>query len=297
MACHYISVIRVFCFLSVFSSPIQNRTGELRNLLLFLMPAVFDAESLDLALTAFEKQAQRQKACKQKTQLKAEKLQQQQQQRQQQQQEQQGQQQEQQQQQEEPRRASADASEPDTAASSSNGSSSSSSSTCEEQQGAATAASDSRGFLSRAFASLAIRGSEGAGAEEGLPADVICLQRVLSPFILRRLKSEVMQELPKKTNRVVRCELEDSQKALYLEEVRRHQSDLALSLRRLTQAFAPNEETAENGSSNSSSSSSSSGSGAAAKDSAAEEGPQVAAKDGKEAKESPGDFFNCCMHT
>ncbi|CDJ43476.1 SNF2 family helicase, putative [Eimeria tenella] len=222
-------------------SPIQNRTGELRNLLLFLMPAVFDSESLDLALTAFERQAQRQRACEAKAKLKANKAQQA------------GDKQKGRQEQLQPEQQHK--TEPPSAAAEAEGNSGSNSSNCssgagsgQEQQKQLGETTDTpeeenndnandRSFLSRAFATLASRGAK--RSEVGrLPADVTCLQRVLSPFILRRLKSEVMQELPRKTNIVLRCELEGSQKTLYLREVRQHESDLALSLRRLTQSFA-----------------------------------------------------------
>ncbi|KAL8433885.1 hypothetical protein ACSSS7_003546 [Eimeria intestinalis] len=264
-------------------SPIQNRTGELRNLLLFLMPAVFDAESLDLALTAFERQAHRQRAClvkaknkqdkhKQQTLHKQQLLEQQQKQEEDVEQEtqrdgeqkQQDQQQKQQEESEEVKVESvneADSGPPDTSVSDSkmsisnndsnnnNNSSNSSSSRSSEADALGLGLSrekestvdsgenDRKGFLSRAFATLAARG-DGGPAVSTLPADVTCLQRVLSPFILRRLKSEVMQELPKKINVVVRCELTGPQKALYLTEVRQHETDLAASLRRLTHAFA-----------------------------------------------------------
>nr|AGZ15734.1 helicase [Eimeria maxima] len=276
-------------------SPIQNRTGELRNLLLFLMPAVFDAESLDLALTAFERQAQRQRVCKLKTQVKTEKQKQQ-----------QGESQQQ------PKGVSTNTAEPDTTTSSSNSNSSTNgnsdtnqssstnggsssnnnqssssngnNSSSEEQKGASLDGWESKGFLSRAFDSLVTKGSDGA-AEGELPADVTCLQRVLSPFILRRLKSEVMQELPKKTNVVLRCELDGSQKTLYLAEVRRHQSDLALSLRRLTHAFAPNEDDTQDASTSNSSSSSGA---AASKSSAVGDGTQASGKEAKESKDGSG---------
>lgn len=283
------------CFVCMFSSPIQNRTGELRNLLLFLMPAVFDAESLDLALTAFERQAQRQRVCKLKTQVKTEKQKQQ-----------QGESQQQ------PKGVSTNTAEPDTTTSSSNSNSSTNgnsdtnqssstnggsssnnnqssssngnNSSSEEQKGASLDGWESKGFLSRAFDSLVTKGSDGA-AEGELPADVTCLQRVLSPFILRRLKSEVMQELPKKTNVVLRCELDGSQKTLYLAEVRRHQSDLALSLRRLTHAFAPNEDDTQDASTSNSSSSSGA---AASKSSAVGDGTQASGKEAKESKDGSG---------
>ncbi|KAL8271030.1 hypothetical protein Esti_005015 [Eimeria stiedai] len=260
-------------------SPIQNRTGELRNLLLFLMPAVFDAESLDLALTAFERQAHRQRACLVKAKNKQDKQQQQTQQKQQLEphQEKQGEDVEQEaqrtgeeeQQQERQQEGTEEvkvesvkeldtggphASVPDSTSHTNNNSrknnnsrnnSSSSSeddalvlgSLGENEGTAGLVENDRKGFLSRAFATLAARG-EGGLAVSSLSADVTCLQRVLSPFILRRLKSEVMQELPRKINVVVRCELTGPQKALYLTEVRKHETDLAASLRRLTHAFA-----------------------------------------------------------
>lgn len=193
------------------------------------MPAVFDAESLDLALTAFQRQAQRQRACLEKTKSKDVK--------------EQAKCQEEAQQ-EQPRQANSVGDDADSKAPShSSGglerlTESGDADAAEDYSGAGT---NDKGFLSRAFETFASRG--GRGAEEGkLSADVTCLQRVLSPFILRRLKGEVMQELPKKTNIVLRCELDGTQKTLYLREVRQHESDLAISLRRLTHAFAGDEE-------------------------------------------------------
>lgn len=209
-------------------SPIQNRTGELRNLLLFLMPAVFDAESLDLALTAFERQAQRERACfvrdkdiHQKEQAPQPKKQ------------------IQQQHQQLAVCGEGDAnSETDKKCSEEQNMQVSSKAAAEEDVKRKSNTKENS-FLSRAFKTLS--GFRAFG-ESSLPADVTCFQRMLSPFILRRLKGEVMQELPKKTNIVLRCELEGSQKALYLKEIRQHESDLAVSLRRLTHAFAGHED-------------------------------------------------------
>jgi len=43
------------------------------------------------------------------------------------------------------------------------------------------------------------------------------LRKIVSPFIMRRLKSQVEKELPDRTDIVNLCELEDDQKSLYLE--------------------------------------------------------------------------------
>jgi len=51
-------------------------------------------------------------------------------------------------------------------------------------------------------------GMEGAGQK---------LRKIVSPFILRRLKSQVEKELPDRTDIVNLCELEDDQRALYLD--------------------------------------------------------------------------------
>lgn len=51
-------------------------------------------------------------------------------------------------------------------------------------------------------------GLEGAGQK---------LRKIVSPFILRRLKSQVEKELPDRTDIVNLCELEDDQRALYLD--------------------------------------------------------------------------------
>ncbi|XP_046621833.1 SWI/SNF-related matrix-associated actin-dependent regulator of chromatin subfamily A containing DEAD/H box 1 homolog [Neodiprion virginianus] len=44
---------------------------------------------------------------------------------------------------------------------------------------------------------------------------VVNAKRIMKPFILRRLKSEVLQDLPVKTEQVIRCRLEASQLELY----------------------------------------------------------------------------------
>ncbi len=51
-------------------------------------------------------------------------------------------------------------------------------------------------------------GQEGAGQK---------LRKIVSPFILRRLKSQVEKELPDRTDIVNLCELEDDQRSLYLD--------------------------------------------------------------------------------
>ena len=51
-------------------------------------------------------------------------------------------------------------------------------------------------------------GLEGAGQK---------LRKIVSPFVMRRLKSQVEKELPDRTDIINLCELEDDQRALYLE--------------------------------------------------------------------------------
>ncbi|CBZ53253.1 putative SNF2 family helicase [Neospora caninum Liverpool] len=268
-------------------SPIQNRTSELRNLLLFLMPAVFDGDSLDLALKAFYRQTRRQKAAEHRRQR---------------------------------RLAAAGASsaggrdgeagnvspktaeEAQSSESSSgnpqtkilpspatNPSASSCSSASVETNGdakpvdgvSAWPASEScevlepsgrtengessligelrksgetarslldvltaGGFpsgsppelnsflLEGANAKVAAKEDEAAACQQA--AEVECLQRILSPFILRRLKNEVLGCLPKKKNVVLRCEMQGRQKELYIQEIHTWQSELTRSLEKLT---------------------------------------------------------------
>ena len=51
-------------------------------------------------------------------------------------------------------------------------------------------------------------GIEGAGQK---------LRKIVHPFILRRLKSQVEKELPERTDIINLCELEDDQRSLYLD--------------------------------------------------------------------------------
>eukprot|EP00922_Rhytidocystis_sp_ex-Travisia-forbesii_P061837 GHVS01091577.1.p1 GENE.GHVS01091577.1~~GHVS01091577.1.p1 ORF type:complete len:1426 (+),score=210.87 GHVS01091577.1:226-4503(+) len=75
-----------------------------------------------------------------------------------------------------------------------------------------------------------------AGGVDGprLAPDVECLQKLLSPFILRRLKCEVLGDLPKKVNVIVRCAMEGRQKDLYVNEIHHKQTHLAKNLSQLT---------------------------------------------------------------
>ena len=55
--------------------------------------------------------------------------------------------------------------------------------------------------------------------QENDPAAVRRLNQLTGPFILRRMKSEVLKELPPKTENVYRIELEEEQRKLYLAAV------------------------------------------------------------------------------
>uniref|UniRef100_A0A0G4HQL6 Helicase ATP-binding domain-containing protein n=1 Tax=Chromera velia CCMP2878 TaxID=1169474 RepID=A0A0G4HQL6_9ALVE len=63
--------------------------------------------------------------------------------------------------------------------------------------------------------------------------EVLCLRRMIVPFVLRRLKDEVLSDLPKKINIVERCEMRGLQRRLYQKEVRSMKSDLATRLAEL----------------------------------------------------------------
>lgn len=52
-----------------------------------------------------------------------------------------------------------------------------------------------------------------------LSPEIQCLQAIASPFILRRLKSEVMNDLPPKSSVIHRCPLDGRQKELYKKEI------------------------------------------------------------------------------
>ncbi|PHJ17515.1 snf2 family [Cystoisospora suis] len=247
-------------------SPIQNRTAELRNLLLFLMPSVFEGDSLDLALQAFYRQTRRQRAAEHRHQR---------------------------------RLAAAAASGAEGVAAVSTGptpsitcdatgsDSSSEEAKCQPSAPTATLGEaerkdaeagtsvqedcnsehprsgtskgegeyvDKSGEHEEANKSslldaivqgdnngivkLHISGKAGAKEEDEAAAcqsaEVECLQKILSPFILRRLKNEVLGDLPKKINIVLRCEMPERQKEMYVNEVRTWQSELTRSLEKLT---------------------------------------------------------------
>eukprot|EP01071_Lankesteria_metandrocarpae_P012246 Lankesteria_metandrocarpae@DN5630_c0_g1_i1.p1 len=57
--------------------------------------------------------------------------------------------------------------------------------------------------------------------------DIEFLQTILAPFILRRLKEEVINDLPSKTRVVVRCEMNGRQLQLYCREIKNIRSSLA----------------------------------------------------------------------
>ena len=60
--------------------------------------------------------------------------------------------------------------------------------------------------------------------------EVECLQLLVSPFILRRLKSDVLFDLPAKHLRVERCEMEGRQLQLYREAIMSVSGDLTQSI-------------------------------------------------------------------
>lgn len=53
------------------------------------------------------------------------------------------------------------------------------------------------------------------------------LKRLISPFVLRRLKTDVLDELPEKIDRIVYCEMEDSQLELYRAQSARIRSTIS----------------------------------------------------------------------
>ncbi|KAK1444959.1 SNF2/RAD54 helicase family protein [Babesia gibsoni] len=53
----------------------------------------------------------------------------------------------------------------------------------------------------------------------GIHPQIVVLQRLIAPFILRRRKRTVMHELPKKTTYVVRCKMTGIQQEIYMKEV------------------------------------------------------------------------------
>eukprot|EP00920_Eleutheroschizon_duboscqi_P037327 GHVT01089498.1.p1 GENE.GHVT01089498.1~~GHVT01089498.1.p1 ORF type:complete len:671 (+),score=187.14 GHVT01089498.1:190-2013(+) len=154
-------------------SPIQNRTEELSNLLLFLMPDVFSSTSLELAVEALASlgdanQPERRPDCKV---------------------------------------SSSSSSGPPSSSSASSPSPSSSSSSI--------------------FDVLA---SSALSPSSATPPDVALLQRILAPFILRRLKTEVLADLPAKTLSVLSLSLEGRQREMYASEIRARRKDVAAGL-------------------------------------------------------------------
>ena len=75
-------------------------------------------------------------------------------------------------------------------------------------------------FLEPGFLSLYRKKTDNPAEQKGNP-----LKKRVSPFILRRLKSQVLDDLPAKTEQIMFCELEDKQKKLYL--ALREQSSIA----------------------------------------------------------------------
>eukprot|EP00921_Rhytidocystis_pertsovi_P013249 GHVQ01021454.1.p1 GENE.GHVQ01021454.1~~GHVQ01021454.1.p1 ORF type:complete len:1210 (+),score=183.06 GHVQ01021454.1:60-3689(+) len=167
-------------------SPIQNSTNELRNLLLFVMPLVFDRTSVDLALEYYQKQQDRM--------------------------------------------ARQEASAAKTSASTTGDGDSSGNAVEEGMEGA------SAGNTNAPRLSIPALGS----CESHLSVEVQFLQKLLSPFVLRRLKSEVLGDLPKKTSVVIRCQLEGRQKEMYCSEINLKKSSLALSLQALSRKLGGN---------------------------------------------------------
>lgn len=54
----------------------------------------------------------------------------------------------------------------------------------------------------------------------------VYLKKIIQPFILRRLKKQVLQELPDKIEQVVYCEMQDAQKQLYVSFVKQYQQEI-----------------------------------------------------------------------
>lgn len=74
--------------------------------------------------------------------------------------------------------------------------------------------------------------------------DVEFLRQIFAPFILRRLKSEVMDELPPKVSIVERCTMTGVQAELYMKEIREADSELSRALCFLSQKAASSTDTA-----------------------------------------------------
>ena len=78
-------------------------------------------------------------------------------------------------------------------------------------------------WFSKPFASFRARGAAAAAGDGGdeLPTKeeqmlvINRLHQVLRPFLLRRLKSQVLSQLPEKTERVIRCGLSAWQRLFY----------------------------------------------------------------------------------
>ena len=64
----------------------------------------------------------------------------------------------------------------------------------------------------------------GAGLDA---ADRVLLAKALRPFILRRTKSQVVQDLPEKTEQTLYCDMEAEQRRCY-DELRVHYRDALL---------------------------------------------------------------------
>eukprot|EP01062_Namystynia_karyoxenos_P072454 TRINITY_DN6862_c0_g1_i1.p1 TRINITY_DN6862_c0_g1~~TRINITY_DN6862_c0_g1_i1.p1 ORF type:complete len:1664 (+),score=450.74 TRINITY_DN6862_c0_g1_i1:75-4994(+) len=80
---------------------------------------------------------------------------------------------------------------------------------------------ESGGDFDRWFNSPLLRVVSNAAPPAALAGAVSELHRVLRPFMLRRTKREVESQLPRKTERVLRCPLARRQRGLYDEYVRR----------------------------------------------------------------------------
>src|SRR5262249_61175438 len=55
----------------------------------------------------------------------------------------------------------------------------------------------------------------GAGRDGSRPAQAAALKRLISPFLLRRTKSQVLTELPEKTEEVRSCQMTPAQRKTY----------------------------------------------------------------------------------
>ncbi|KAF8819151.1 SWI2/SNF2-containing protein [Cardiosporidium cionae] len=162
-------------------SPVQNRTVELRNLLLFVMPHIFKEHSLDSALQFYAKQLSREKSIdKTSTAVPAGSL---------------------------------------------------GSTACVQQmdvkESEKTPLKEKETVLHKVLNLIQCK-------NDTLSPEVQCLQKILAPFILRRLKSEVLDDLPKKKSVVIRCRMEGRQAALYIAELSQKKSKFVTSLPKFT---------------------------------------------------------------